>query len=471
MKQTSPNGEHKLISAIALDLGTTSIKAGLLDQHGTISHIVTLPAPEIAVNEGRYESDALVYATAAEQALAACLEQTNTKPPLGLCSQRSSFLIWDKASGQPLTPLISWQDNRGAASCETLRPSENVICELTGLRLTPYYFATKLRVVLHEHPEWRERFERGELLAGTLDTFLIWRWSGGMHQVTDASMAARTLLMDIQQQQWSPVLCKLFDVPLNILPQIKPSTQMNLQLDNGLTLQASVGDQSAALVASVSENSAEALVNLGTGGFVIRYLPEKINPPDGYLRTLIYQDINQRAHIAIEGTLNSIAAALAPYPVSECRTEDMGVNNIYCLAEPSGIGAPYFRADIGLRFSETVEHLTPRQIATLLLEGIIFRVARILEDYHRTSALERVYLSGGLSELTCLQQGIALCVPFDVYRLQQKDSSLQGAAFLAAGMPATHNRQQEKIAVMHNTLTLTEKYQHWKTWLDDLLTC
>ena len=195
-----------IISAIALDLGTTSIKAGLLDQHGALSHIIALPAPVISVNDGRYESDALLYAVTAERVLSECLAQTNTKPPLGLCSQRSSFLIWDKASGQPLTRLISWQDNRGKASCEDLREHESIIRDLTGLRLTPYYFAPKLRIVLQEHPEWRGQLGRGELLVGTLDTFLIWRWSGDKLHVTDASMSARTLLMDVQQQQWSPVL-------------------------------------------------------------------------------------------------------------------------------------------------------------------------------------------------------------------------------------------------------------------------
>ena len=459
--------------AIALDLGTTSIKAGLLDQLGALTSIVALPAPEIFahdVGEAKYyESNALLYATTAERVLAQCFAQSPSTLALGLCSQRSSFLIWTKTSGQPLTPLISWQDNRGATSCEILLTSENVIRDLTGLRLTPYYFAPKLRVVLKDHPEWRSQLERGELLVGTLDTFLIWRWSSGKHYITDASMAARTLLMDIQQQQWSPTLCQLFDIPLHILPQIRPSSDMNLQLDNGLILQASLGDQSAALIASVKNDSAEALINLGTGGFVIRYHPEKINPPDGYLRTLIYQDPTRHAHIAIEGTLNSIAAALAPYPVSECRVEDLGTNNIFCLAEPSGIGAPYFRKDLGLHFSESVAHLTQQQIAALLLEAIVFRVTRILEDFHRTSPLQRVYLSGGLSELACLQHGIALCVPFDVYRLPQKESSLQGAALLAAGITTEQNRPQEKIVPIPSLHALSVKYQRWNDWFDILL--
>ena len=471
-----------MIVSIALDLGTTSIKAGLLDRDGALGHIATLPAPPITVSGGGYESDALAYAEAAEQVLGECIAHAGSHLPLGLCSQRSSFLIWNRANGQPLTTLISWQDKRGAASCEALRAQEGLIRDLTGLRLTPYYFAPKLRAVLQDHPQWRARLERGELLAGTLDTFLIWRWTGGKYHVTDASMAARTLLMDIRQQQWSPALCDLFGMPLCILPQIRPSAALNLQFDNGLNLQASLADQSAALTASAGEDSSKALVNLGTGGFVVRYLPEEKSGLDGYLRMLVYQDSELHAHAAIEGTLNSIAAALAPYPVAECRIESLAANDIFCLAEPSGLGAPYFvgshfaaclpdplHNDLGIGFSQAVEHLAPRQIACLLLEGIIFRVARILEDFHRESALERVYLSGGLSELTCIQQGIAQCVPCAVYRLRQKDSSLQGAALLAAGMTAAYRREVARIPAVSSAKYLPEKYRRWKDWLDGLL--
>ena len=458
-----------MISAIALDLGTTSIKAGLLDMNGVLSHTVALHAPKITAEGGRYESDALAYAEIADQALNECIAQANGCTSLGLCSQRSSFLIWEQASGKPVTPLISWQDNRGAASCEALRAHENSIRDLTGLPLTPYYFAPKLRVVLQGNPDWRARLERKELLAGTLDSYMIWRWTGGRHFITDASMAARTLLMDIRLQQWSPQLCELSGIPMSILPEIRPSAGLNLRLDNGLALNASVGDQSAALIASVGDEGVEALVNLGTGCFVMRYLPVDRLSLNGYLRTLVYQDSTRHAHLAIEGTLNSIAAALAPYPAGECRIEDLTAEDIYCLAEPSGLGAPYFRNDIGIRFSRSVEHLSQRQVASLLLEAVIFRVVRILEDFHRVSPLERVYLSGGLSELPCLQQGIARCVPFAVCRLGQAESSLRGAALLAAGMAPGFNRESERVKIDGNVEALRDKYRHWKKWLDDLL--
>jgi glycerol kinase len=456
--------------AIALDLGTTAIKAGLLSADGTLGGVVARAAPEVAVDGGRYESDALAYAATAEAVLSECLAQTTMRPPFGLCSQRSSFLIWERATGQPVTPLISWQDGRGAESCKVLRGKESVIRDLAGLPLAAYYLAPKLRVLLRAHPSWRERLVSGEWLLGTLDAFLIWRWTGGRHHLTDASMAARTLLMDIHSLQWSPVLCELFDVPRQVLPEIRPSTGWALQLENGLTLQASLSDQSAALVASIAAGQPEALVNLGTGGFVIRYLPRGRNAPDGYLQTLVWQDGAGQAHFAGEGTLNSIAAALAPYAVDACRAEDLARDAIFCLAEPSGLGAPYFRKDLGLMFSAPVERLPAQRVAVLLLEGIIFRVARILEDLHREFGIERVYLSGGLSGLPCLQQGIARCVPFALtYRLSQSDASLAGAARLAAGVTLADTRYAEKVEAGRAAPGLPEKYARWKVWLDGLL--
>jgi glycerol kinase len=463
-----------IISAIALDLGTTSIKAAALNRHGELCHLTTLPAPAMHTHDGTFESDALAYAEAAEQALAACVEKIGRAAasalPLGLCSQRSSFLLWQRASGIPVTPLISWQDKRGAASCAELHDSDRLIQQLTGLRLTPYYLAPKLRVLLQQHPAWRAKFACGEWLAGTLDTFLIWRWTHGQQHMSDASMAARTLLMDISLQQWSPQLCALFGIASTMLPGIRPSAGLNLALDNGLTLQASLGDQSAALYASVAPGNTEALVNLGTGGFVIRYLGASAKVEhSGYLHTLVYQGADRRTHLAIEGTLNSIAAALAAYPAAECGIEELASNDIHCLAEPSGLGAPYFRNDLGLRFSGSVEKLTPREIAALLLEGIIFRVARILEEFDAMSGLEKIYLSGGLSELSSLQQGIAHCAPCPTYRLLQHDSSLHGAAMLAAGLPAASHRQAEKIHITAAGKLLQAKYQRWKIWLDSLL--
>lgn len=477
-----------MTAAIALDLGSTSIKAGLLSSGRVLHGIVVRPAPAVAADGGRYESDALAYAEAAEAVLAECMAQTDERPPLGLCCQRSSFLIWERETGQPVTPLISWQDDRGAAACEALRGKEAEIRSLAGLPITPYYLAPKLHMLLQEHPSWRERLACGDWLSGTLDTFLVWRWSGAY--LTDASMAARTLLMDVHDRKWSSRLCELFGMPHEALPEIRASSGWALPLNNGLTLRASIADQSAALAASLVPGQREALVNLGTGGFVICPLPDGRDATDGYLQTLLWQTGNGHTDFACEGTLNSIASALAAYPAVDCCAEDLAIDDIFCLAEPSGLGAPYFRKDLGVMFfDETtsqstklrnngsqvagyapVDGLPPQRIAALLLEGISFRVARMLEDMHREFGVERVYLSGGLSNLACLQQGIACCAPFaTVYRLTQSDAGLVGAARLAAGMPSADGRCAEKVDIMRPASELVEKYARWKVWLDGLL--
>jgi len=292
-----------------------------------------------------------------------------------------------------------------------------------------------------------------------------------MHYQTDASMAARTLLMDVRTRQWSSRLCELFGVPCEVLPEIRPSAGWSLPLERiGLTLRASVGDQSAAFVASIATDQPEALVNLGTGGFVMRRIPDGLDVPEGYLRTLVWQGGDKKAHFACEGTLNSIASALAPYDVTSCHADELAGDDIFCLAEPSGLGAPYCCQDIGLTFSRPIEGLSSRRVAVLLLEGIIFRVARMLEDMQREFAVERVYLSGGLSNVPCLQQGIAQCAPFaTTFRLHQSDAGLVGAARLSAGELRIDGRRAEKIDILRPDSALLEKYGRWKVWLDELL--
>jgi glycerol kinase len=455
------------ILSIALDLGTTSIKAGLLNPHGELVNIVSQPAPPITSTDQHYESDALAYAKVAATVLHECRTHAGRHITLGLCSQRSSMLVWDSKTGMPVTPLISWQDGRGAQSCLDLQQHENQIHALSGLPLTPYYYSGKLRVLLQQNPDWRSRLIEGDWRVGTLDTFLIWRWSSRRHFVTDASMAARTQLLDISTASWSTSLCELFDIPGIILPTVLRSQSMGLALDDGLTLQASVGDQSAAFIAGVQADTHEALANLGTGCFVMRYIAPGETHPAGYLKTLVYRD--NKCHLAVEGTLNSIAAALAPYPVAEIEYADLAKHDIYALAEPSGLGAPYFRKHLGLQFSASVEHLTQRDIAALLLEAVIFRVARIMEDMHRAHPLERLYLSGGLANLSALQQGIAQCVPCAVSRLEQSESSLLGTAMLAAGLHPGSLRKVQEITVEVDNQKLVEKFQRWKDWLDNLL--
>lgn len=455
------------MNTIALDLGSTSIKAGVFNAKAEFDNLYTHPSPAVVGDNGRYEADALDYLDSATQLLKRCVADANNSAQLGLSCQRSSFLIWNKATGLPITPLISWQDNRGSQFATRLKSHENQIIQQTGLRLTAYYFAPKLALLLEQHPQWRDDLEQGILLVGTLDCFLIWHWSGKNHYQIDASMAARTLLMDVNTGNWSAALCQLFSIPLHSLPQIKPSYGLQLPLFSGCSLNASIADQSAAVLASIPVDKSSALVNLGTGGFVICYGEEKNN---GYLRSLVYQDQHLNNYFATEGTLNSIAAALQPYPFQHCQIKQLAqFPTLFCSPEPSGIGAPYFQPQSGLVFSAAVVNLNPEQIACLLLEGIIFRVARILEDFRQLSGIRRVYLAGGLSTLDLLQQGLAVCSGVEIFYLQQKESSLQGAALLATETTDFGIPLASKVAVKSDIEALKHKYQRWKSWFDKRL--
>lgn len=455
---------------LALDLGTTSVKAALLGENGGLTRLSARAAAPVNHHDGRYESDAQRYFDIARQLLEPFLN--HEKPVnLGLCSQRSSFVVWDRASGKPVTPLVSWQDNRGAVSCSQLQAFEPRIQQLTGLRLTPYYFAPKVRQLFLEQPDLRTGLERGTLLIGTLDCFMIWRLTQGACFQTDVSMAARTLLMDRQTRQWSETLCDLFGIPRRILPRICPSSRMRIPLARGAqSLQASLADQSAAVIAGIRPGSRDALINLGTGGFVV-CLPAagfKTQQTTGYLHTLICQAPDAEPLYAVEGTLNSITAALAPYPFKDCDTADLGlVDAIFCIPEPSGLGAPYFLGSTGVIFSEPVTHLNRRQVAGLLLEGIIFRVTRILEDFQQLYGINRALLAGGLTSLPCIRQGIAACSPVPLALLLQHEASLLGAALLAGGLISSFDRTVAKIKTGHDSHILKNKYLRWKRWFDD----
>jgi glycerol kinase len=459
------------LNTIVLDLGTTAIKAAVCTDNLQFETIFSLPAPKISIDQGHYVSDAMAYLATVEQLIKKCQVHCLAKPSLGLCYQRSSFLLWNRDNGLPVTPLISWQDNRGISSCKELQAHISQIRKITGLPLTAYYFAPKVRVLFQQQPELMQGLLSNHLCIGTLDSFLIWHWTAGKKYLTDASMAARTQLMDMHTGKWSNVLSDMFKIPLQFLPEICSSTGLNLQLINGTTLVTSVADQSAALLASIEKNDSEVLVNLGTGGFVIRYTAELVDKNStGYLNTLVYQNADKCIYRAVEGSLNSISAALKSYPFESCKIEHLAaIGDIYCIAEPSGIGAPYFRQDIGLEFSKATDELTKQQIACLLLEGIIFRVVLILEEFNQQAEIHKVLLSGGLSALPCIQLGIALCSPAPVFKLMQKHSGLIGVAILAKNLSAAYNRESELISATNEFHALEEKFLRWKVWFTQIL--
>ena len=456
--------------AIALDLGTTSIKGAILNAEFELEPVFRKRAPDVSQKGSRFESDAAEYLDICQGLLSRCLAKAKGNPPLGLSVQRSSFVIWCKSSGEPETPLISWQDSRAEAMCRSRKFDKDTLREKTGLWLTPYFFAPKVGHVLSERSDLRAGLEQGELLIGTLDTFLIWHWSREKILRTDFSMAARTSLLELSQRNWSEDLGRLFGFSTDFLPAIGQSEQIGVDLKQGPKIQASIGDQSAALLGATPRRIGDVLVNLGTGGFVCCWIDQdhRVEKLEGYQKTLVYQDADFTNHYALEGTLNSIGRALRMYSCQKCLlSEHLDLKDYYCVAEPSGLGAPFFREDIKLRFSRSVTHLSSRQQSVLIVEAIIFRIKQILDDFDRICGINRVFLAGGWSRTLALQQGIAQCSPVDVHLLRDPECSLAGAAQLAAGKPGFS--KSIRLEKTQESEYLRSKYLGWREWLEELL--
>lgn len=458
--------------AIALDLGTTSIKGGVLRNDGVLDPVFIELAPVVVQTGDRFESNALEYLQLCQKILTQIIGTTSTRLPLGLSLQRSSFVIWDSTSGNPVSPLISWQDSRAESLCRTLKSKIDQIQRKTGLRLTPYFFAPKLSHVLKENPQWTSGLEQGVLLVGTLDSFIIWHWTEPRIHQTDLSMAARTLLVEIECHHWSPELAELFSVSTEYLPSISYSEGFDIPLRQGINLKSSVADQSAAMIALAHDHDRTALVNLGTGGFVCTWLNEvdRSSRHQGYQTTLVYQDSNLTTYYALEGTINSIGPALSKYAwLNFTLCEDQSLSDIYSISEPSGLGAPFYRDDIKMQFSKSISHLDDPQIAQLVLQGVVFRVKQILDDFTRICGVDTIYLAGGWSRLPALQQSIAQLCGESIYLLEEKESSLLGAAQLASPKKTFPPVKRNLLERPKGHEFLTDKYNRWRRWLDQLL--
>lgn len=456
--------------AIALDLGTTSIKGAVLNAEFDLKPVFRSRAPDVLQKGNRFESDAAEYLNKCQGLLLRCLAKAKGNPPLGLSVQRSSFVIWQKSSGEPVTPLISWQDSRAEAMCRNRKFDRDKLRTKTGLWLTPYFFAPKVGHVLSKRSDLRTGLEQGELLIGTLDTFLIWHWSQEKILRTDFSMAARTSLLELSHRNWSEDLGRLFGFSTDFLPVIGLSEQIGVDLKQGIKIQASIGDQSAGLLGATHRRTGDVMVNLGTGGFICCWIDKDhgVEKLEGYQKTLVYQDADSTCHFALEGTLNSIGRALRLYSCQKCRlVEDLDLKDYYCVAEPSGLGAPFFREDIKLRFSNSVTHLSSGQTSILIVEAIIFRIKQILDDFDRIRSINTVFLAGGWSRTLALQQGIAQCSPVDVHLLQDAECSLAGAAQLAAGNPGFS--KSIRVEKTKESAYLRSKYPGWSDWLEQLL--
>ena len=440
---------------LALDQGTTSSRAVLVDREGAIVASTQQELTQHYPQPGWVEQDPHeIWATQRDTGREV-LAQAGAGPEriraIGITNQRETTVVWDRTTGEPVAPAIVWQDRRTAEACEGLRRTgcEPLVRRTTGLLLDPYFSATKLRWILESVPDAMRRAQAGELAFGTVDTWLIWRLTGGRSHLTDATNASRTLLYDIARGDWDDGMLELFGVPREVLPAVRDSCGVIAETEPevfgaAIPVAGVAGDQQAALFGQACTSPGLTKVTYGTGCFLLLHVgDEPVAAPDGLVTTVALQRAGRRTY-ALEGSvfvggavvqwlrdgLGLIQRAAQVGVLAESVPSSAGVCFVPAL---TGLGAPHWDpqargAIFGLTRGTTAAH-----VARAALEGIAFQVADLVDAIQEGSRLKplEARVDGGASGSDLLLQTQADLLGVPVQRAAQPESTALGAAYLA----------------------------------------
>ncbi|MBI5197065.1 MAG: glycerol kinase GlpK [Nitrospirae bacterium] len=433
---------------LALDQGSSSSRAALVDQKGKVVSLYHSPLKSLLTKPGwvEHRPDEILQGQlkAIRSSIRTLGRHKERIVALGVTNQRSTILLWDKKTGKPIYNAISWQDLRGASECERVIGQGEVIRERTGLMLTPYYSASKIKWVLDHVKKARKMAEKGEILCGTVNTYLLWHLTKGRVFVTDHVNAARTLLFNIFTRTWDKELLQLFDIPQEILPEIVPTSgYLGEAVIDGfqIPIHAGIGDQQASLLGQGCFQEGEANVNYGTGGFLLVNTGKKIFFLPGLLTSISWSN-SGNTHYLVEGTINAVGSVLDwlrdqfnLYKAGEDPDElcKQSKRRVYLLPAISGLGAPHWDNRISTCLFG-LDRLSRREdVLRAAVEAVAFLVKDNFEGIHRDGriVLKRLSASGGLSSLSYLAQFQADILRQTIHRSGQTESTLLGVAYLA----------------------------------------
>ncbi|PLX81773.1 MAG: glycerol kinase [Desulfuromonas sp.] len=441
---------------LAIDQGTTGTTALLIDHDLRVIGQQTIDFPQHYPKPGWVEHDPEEIWTSVRRAVFRLFEETgitaNRLAAVGITNQRETTLLWERRTGRPVGQAIVWQCRRSAQICEQLRHAgyEKKVRAKTGLVIDPYFSATKLTWMLRNDSATRRRAMDGELAFGTIDSFLVWRLTGGTKHVTDVSNASRTLLMDLKTLAWDDDLCRLFEVPQNILPQISPSaavygTTSGLDfLPDGIPVAGMAGDQQAALFGQACFEPGQSKCTYGTGAFILENIGERPLPSrHGLLTTVAWQLFGKTCY-AFEGSAfiagaavqwlrdglsllrnaEEVEALAASVPDSD------GVTFVPALA---GLGAPHWRSEARGMIAGLTRRTTAAHLARATLEGIALQIHDLViaMEEDRGEPLSLLKVDGGAAQNNLLMQLQADLLNRPVSRPVTIETTALGSAMLA----------------------------------------
>ena len=456
---------------LAIDQGTTSSRAILFDHEMRIRATAQEEFKQHFPASGWVEHDpADLWATTAgtcREVIERAGIRTADIAAIGITNQRETTLVWDRKTGEPVHRAIVWQDRRTAETCDRLRDAghEPMITERTGLLLDPYFSGTKLAWILDNVDGARARAEKGELLFGTVDSYLIWKLTGGAVHATDATNAARTLLYDIRKGRWSQSICDLLGVPVSMLPEVRDcaadfgTTRPDL-FGREIPILGVAGDQQAATVGQACFSPGMLKSTYGTGCFALMNTGDEPVASQNRLLTTIAYQLNGKPTYALEGSifiagavvqwlrdgLKIIREASETQPLAERSDEGQ---NVILVPAFTGLGAPYWKADCRGAIYGLTRNSGPAEFARAALESVGYQTRDLLEamaaDWTEDRAGEVLRVDGGMSASDWAMQFLADILDAPVDRPNVLETTALGAAWLA-GMQAGLYPDQEGFA-------------------------
>jgi glycerol kinase len=443
---------------LALDAGTTSTRAMVFADDGAVLAQVQRPFEQHFPADGWVEHDAdEIFATTLACARDALKEAKLTAAQvsgIGIAVQRETVVVWNRTTGKPVQRAIVWQDRRTAERCRELAadPAAVALVARTGLLLDSYFSATKIAWILEHVAGTRAAAERGELLAGTIDTWLLWKLTGGKVHATDATNASRTLLFDIYKQQWDDELCALFGVPRSLLPEVHDSAD-----DFGMTdaahfgapimVRSMIGDQQAGAVGQDCCRPGEAKATYGTGCFVLVHTGDRALVSKHRLLATVALRLAGTTTYALEGSIFNagtvvqwlrdqmklIASAAESSDVAASVASSEGV---YCVPAFTGLGAPWWDPDARGALIGLTRDSGRAQIVRAALESVALQTRDLADAFAEDGVpLTALRVDGGMAANEWLMQTLADQLQLDVERPAVLETTAWGAARLA-GMHA-----------------------------------
>lgn len=445
---------------LAIDQGTTSSRALLFDEQfrvvGSGQHEFTQHFP----NNGWVEHDAEEIW---ETTLRSCREalhsarDTEGQPidigsvaGIGITNQRETTVLWDRVTGEPLANAIVWQDRRTADFCDELRCAghETYVQEATGLLIDSYFSASKVRWLLDNVPDARQRAEAGELAFGTIDCFLLWRLSGGKSHCTDASNASRTQLFNIETQQWDAGLLELFDIPVALLPEVKDCAADFGVCDSALfgaalPIAGMIGDQQAAAFGQGCFEAGMAKSTYGTGCFLLINTGDEIVRSTHRLLSTVAYRLDGKPSYAIEGSIFMAGATMQwirdglqlidTAQASEQLAIDTGDElSVYLVPAFTGLGAPYWDADARGALYGLTRDSGIKEVVTAGLMSVCYQTRDLVEAIRADGvALDTLRVDGGMANNDWLMQKLADVLGCAVQRPVLTETTALGAAYMA----------------------------------------